>query len=50
MDTFSQLLSSQPEGFSLQQDFYRDAGIYRRELERLFHEIVAVRRARQPGT
>ena len=36
MDTFSQLLSSQPEGFSLQQEFYRDTGIYRRELERLF--------------
>ena len=36
MNTFSQLLSSQPEGFSLQQEFYRDAGIYRRELERLF--------------
>ncbi len=36
MATLSQLIDNQPEGFSLQQDFYRDSEIYRRELDRLF--------------
>lgn len=36
MTSFLQLIDSQPEGFSLQQVFYQDAGIYRREIDRLF--------------
>ena len=36
MSSLSQLIDNQPEGFSLQQDFYLDADIYRRELDRLF--------------
>ena len=36
MAAISQLIDDQPEGFSLQQDFYRDSDIYRRELDRLF--------------
>ena len=36
MATLSQLIDDQPEGFSLQQVFYRDSDIYRRELDRLF--------------
>ena len=36
MATLSQLIDDQPEGFSLQQVFYRDSDIFRRELDRLF--------------
>ena len=36
MTVLSHLIDDQPEGFSLQQEFYRDEGIYRRELDRLF--------------
>ena len=36
MTALPQLIDDQPEGFSLQQVFYQDTGIYRRELERLF--------------
>ena len=36
MAAIAQLIDKQPEGFSLQQDFYRDSEIYRRELDRLF--------------
>ena len=36
MAAISQLIDDQPEGFSLQQVFYRDSDIYRRELDRLF--------------
>ena len=36
MAVISQLIDDQPEGFSLQQVFYRDNDIYRRELDRLF--------------
>ena len=36
MAAISQLIDNQPEGFSLQQVFYRDSDIYRRELDRLF--------------
>ena len=36
MVVLSQLIDNQPEGFSLQQVFYQDTDIYRRELDRLF--------------
>ena len=36
MAAIYQLVDNQPEGFSLQQVFYRDSDIYRRELDRLF--------------
>ncbi len=35
-EALSQLIDNQPAGFSLQQDFYQDADIYQRELDRLF--------------